>query len=144
MKKKIVLALVIIGIVIFINSCGDLLGTSVSKADRIGMFEEDLNNTDRTGIWENFSELHCADYESIRDLAYWDTTSVFKNTNWDIEIPSNLSLDIIITTGTHTSGSSGNIDLKFEMVNEGDSLLGDNWKILKLWVETIDGDPDLF
>jgi hypothetical protein len=132
MRKKIVLALVIIGILIFINSCGGLLGTSIE--DRIDSFETALNSSDRTDIWLNFSSTDCNDYNSLSDIAYWDTHSIFQNDDWNF---GSLSVDgtYVNVTYTHSGGASGDLLFRYELVNNGDDLLGENWEIATIWVD---------
>lgn len=133
MKRKIFLSVLLVSIIILFNSCGLFFGTSIE--DRMGQFESDLNSSDRTGIWDNFYS-GCNQINTIRSTTYWDNHSIFQNHEWNIVIPSDPD-DLFTTTGTHTSGTSGTLNIKFQMENEGSIFSGKDWKISILWIDSI-------
>jgi len=130
MYKRIISIVIIVLSVIFISSCGALLGVSIE--DTIDQFESDLNGS-RSNIVDNFSES-CDDYNLMNTLGYWNDSGSFDDDykTFNISIPSDPS-ETFTTTYSDTSGG-GPYTIKFYMVDEGDFWSGENWKIRKIWI----------
>ncbi|MBN2510520.1 MAG: hypothetical protein JXB03_09590 [Spirochaetales bacterium] len=115
MKKTIIL--IAVAAALFLTGCEI---TDVDIPGRIAAFETDLNSSDRTGIWNNFSSTATSEYENLQDTSYWDTGSIWSLANRDFTLSinsiSNDNADVTV------NNSLGDIHMRFEMVAEKNGL----------------------
>ena len=85
---------------------------------RIQMFEDDLNSSDRNGIWENFSSSATSVYSSMQNTAYWDGAGTWQQSYQPFEI--NVSVAGSTATGTLVRNGAGDAAIILDMVSEKD------------------------
>ena len=129
MKKLLITAFISITALLFF-SCEV---TDVSIGERIQMFEDDLNQTDRTGIWNNF-DVGGETNDTINNLSYW-SQGVFANTDFTIDVQQ-----VVGTTATALVGHSGTLGVTtipwtFTMVAKVSGLTT-TWYIAKIFDNT--------
>lgn len=135
-------ALLVVVILAGLGSC-DLLGLlkgsdpGVDVKDRLGLFMDDLNKADRTGIHEHFAGAQ--DYESLADTAVIDgffPVDYRTYTLGDIEPTDGASTSTVTTTFAH-SGTGAVIEdpIRFDLVKRDG-----NWFINKIYYPYVAGE----
>ena len=73
------LVAIVVALAAILSGC-DLFKPSVSIAERIALFQDDLNKADRSQAYLNFNPALTQDYASLKGLDWWNTNFPPKGT----------------------------------------------------------------
>ncbi len=137
MRARHIIYLVVIVAAAAIALAGCELFGFVSIDQRIGHFQDALNNTDRSTAYENFHPDKCNDYNSLKNPAFFfDSAFPTANISYSLSVYSESDPSAVIVS-VSGNGYSGAPYLKLNMQTTG---LGDN-RIVSMDTSTSSGGP---
>jgi hypothetical protein len=139
--RRLVLLIAVITMAFALTSCQALIDlilgrntVTVSIEERITMFQETLNQQDRTGILNHLHE----DMESlpnVADLSYWEIPFPYAYNPYAFTLQQIDANDVATYTYEDQNGTG---IIEFTM-----KLEGTEYKILRIY-RTLDGSPDVY
>lgn len=131
-RKTVILLLLLVGLGFsFCSTSCSLFPLSIDG--RITQFIADLNQIDRSVVYENFHPT-IAQYDAIKDPNFWDVT-YFPFTYAQYHITALDTSDPLNVTGTITAdGAWSDKDVRFVMMQSGN-----DWLISEMWMDPSPG-----
>ena len=129
-KHILVIFLALVLLPLSLVTCNLLGGTTIDQ--RVAQFQSDMNTTDRSSAYQNFSSS-MTDYASFRNGSSFSTAFLVPPPNYTFSIisESNTSSVIVqVSSGSVLTYSPPNCYLNLDMTEEG----GNNWVIQALSV----------